>query len=339
MTWKRGLLVSALERAGYQNPPVAPAVCSGPGERRRIYLAVRRTPAGVRLGLHRLRAAEVVDLAECNVLHPSLVALLGPLRALCGRLDGLKRDGSAIANLLDEGPDLLLRTDGILTTADRVALSRFATDRGIPRIAWARGSDVPETACLQHQPVLTLSGVPLTPPPGGFLQATKTGEAAIVAAVLDALPDRLPARARVAELYAGCGTLSFALAARLRVFAWEGDPAAVEALRVAVNRSGLTGRIDAQQRDLSRQPLQRKELAGYAAIVLDPPHEGASAQIAELAASGVKSVIYVSCNPASLARDAAVLRQAGYGLAKVQPIDQFLWSARLESVASFVLGR
>ena len=133
--------------------------------------------------------------------------------------------------------------------------------------------------------------------------------------------------------------MTFALAGQVRVTAWEGDPAAVDALRAAVNRARLAGRIEATQRDLIRQPLQRKELGGFAAIVLDPPHDGAPAQIAEVAASGVKSVIYVSCNPASLARDAAALRNAGYELAKVQPIDQFLWSARLESVATFVRGR
>jgi len=338
LAWKRSLLISALERAGYAHPPVAPVVACGPAERRRMDLAVRRTPTGVRLGLHRMRAADVVDLTECRVLQPMLAALLEPLRALCTGLQALGREGAAIANLLDSGPDLLLRTDGELTIGDRIALRRFASEQGIARISWARGMDMlPETACLLRPPVLTLSGVSLAPPPGAFLQATRTGEEAIVAAVLDALPDRLPARARAAELYAGCGTLSFALAERVRVTAWEGNPAAVEALRSAANRSGLAGRIEARQRDLLRQPLQRKEFAGFSAIVLDPPHEGAPAQITEIASSGVNSVIYVSCNPASLARDAVALRQAGYGLAKVQPIDQFLWSARLESVARFVL--
>ena len=126
-----------------------------------------------------------------------------------------------------------------------------------------------------------------------------------------------------------------ALAQRARVACWEGDAASLGALRQAVNRSGLSGRIVATQRDLARQPLSAKELAGFAAIVLDPPHAGAAAQIAQIAAAGVPRVVYVGCNPATLGRDAKLLRGAGYALAAATAIDQFLWSARLESVCVF----
>ena len=139
----------------------------------------------------------------------------------------------------------------------------------------------------------------------------------------------------MAELYAGCGTLSFALAARVRVTAYEGDADLVAALRAATNAQGLAGRITVEQRDLTRRPVTATELAGCAAVVLDPPYGGAAAQMAQLAAARPKRVVYVSCNPAALARDAAVLRGAGYMIAAAVPIDQFLWSARLESVVVF----
>ncbi|MBU6499198.1 MAG: RsmD family RNA methyltransferase, partial [Rhodospirillales bacterium] len=141
--------------------------------------------------------------------------------------------------------------------------------------------------------------------------------------------------AAIGELYAGSGTLSFALAAHARVIAYEGDATACAALRAGVNAARLAGRITAHQRDLTRQPLTAKELAPFAAVVLDPPHAGAAAQLPTLAASGVRRIIYVSCNPAALARDGAVLRGAGYRLLAASPIDQFLWSARLESVCVF----
>ena len=188
---------------------------------------------------------------------------------------------------------------------------------------------------ILRRPVVTLSGIAVQPPPGGFLQASAAGEAAIVEAVLAGMPDRLPARARVAELYAGCGTLSFALAQRVRVAAFEGDGAAAGALRQAANAAGLAGRVEARQRDLARQPLSAAELAGFDAVVLDPPHAGAAAQIAQIASAKPPRVIYVSCNPAALARDARVLRQAGYRLLSATPIDQFLWSARLEPSVCF----
>jgi 23S rRNA (uracil1939-C5)-methyltransferase len=340
LAWKTDLLQAALQRAGYADIPLAPIARSQPAERRRMDLAVRRAHGGaVSLGLHRLRSTEVVDLTECAVLEPTLVALLPSLREVLRRLQALRREASVVANLLDAGPDLLLRTDAALTVHDRTALTEFARAHAIPRIAWAQGRETPETACLLRPPIVSMSGVTVTPPPSAFLQATRSGEAAIVAAVLAALPDKLPPRARVAELYAGCGTLTFALAQRVRVSAWEGDAASIAALRHAANQSGLAGRVEGHPRDLVRQPLQPKELAGFSMLVLDPPHDGASVQMPAIAAAKVPVVTYVSCNPVTLGRDAAVLREAGYRLAAVQPVDQFLWSARLESVAVFVRER
>jgi 23S rRNA (uracil1939-C5)-methyltransferase len=132
--------------------------------------------------------------------------------------------------------------------------------------------------------------------------------------------------------------LTFALAGMLRVAAFEGDPATLAALRQAINQGGMAGRVEAFQRDLARQPLSAKELGAFAAVVLDPPHAGAAAQIGQIAAAVVPIVVYVSCNPATLARDARVLHGAGYKLAAVTAIDQFLWSARLESVSVFCRG-
>ncbi len=332
--WKSTLLDAALRSAGYV-PTLAPLRHTPPHARRRMDFAIRRERRAVRLGLHRARGGEIVDLHDCTVLHPALVALLAPLRAVLAGLGGLHRAGSVVANLLNGRPDLLLRLDGDLSTADRTRLAAFAAAHGIPRIAWARGDGPPEIACQSHAPTVTLGGVAVTPPPGVFLQASADGEAALVEAVLAGLPGKLTAKARVADLYAGCGTFSFALAARARVVAYEGDAAAVAALRGAMNAAVLTGRMEAHHRDLVRQPLRAKELATFAAVVLDPPHAGASTQTAEIAASKVAGVIYVSCNPAALARDARMLRDAGYTLVSATPIDQFLWSARLESVAVF----
>ena len=331
IAWKSEKLRTALRRAGFADAAVAAPARTAPGERRRMDLAALRAGGKISLGLHRLHSADVVDLTECLVLNPALVALIAPLRVLVARLGAVRREGSIIANLLDSGPDVLLRTDAMLELADRIALTEFARTHRLPRVAWAQGNDEPEPVAVLRPPTTSLSGISITPPPGAFLQASASGEAAIIAAVLDALP----AKGRVAELFAGCGTITFALARRARVTAWEGDPASVSALRAAANHGGLSGRIAVTQRDLARQPLQAKELAGFAAVVLDPPFAGAANQMAPIAAAGVPIVIYVNCNPATLARDARLLSQAGYRLKSALPIDQFLWSARLESVVVF----
>jgi 23S rRNA (uracil1939-C5)-methyltransferase len=333
--WKCGLLEAALRRAGYGDVRLRPAGRTPPEARRRMDLALRRDGSGVVVGLHRLRSTDVIDLQACVIAQPALRDLIAPLREVLTQATLLRREGSAMLNLLDSGPDLLLRTDAAPTASDRALFAGFARAHGLPRVSWARGNDTPEAICVLRPAIVRFAGVQVAPPPGAFLQASTAGEQAIIDAVLDGLPEPRRGRSRIVELYAGFGTITFALAARGRVSAFEGDAPAIAALRGASNQAGLSGRIAAEQRDLARQPLTAKELAGASAVVLDPPHAGAAAQMPAIAAAKAARVIYVSCNPAALARDARVLREVGYDLLAATPIDQFLWSARLEAVVVF----
>ncbi len=332
--WKRRRLAEALERAGYADLAVAPVAVTPPNGRRRADLALRRMPDGVLVGFHLRGAAEVLDIHECHVLRPEIFALLTPLRVLLRRLPALARQGSAVVNLLDSGPDLLLRTDRPLDAAGRRLLAAFAQQMNLPRIAWALHDGPPETAAQTGPVRLMLGGVEVAPPPGAFLQASLEGEAAIQQAVLAGLPAKLPARARLLDLYAGLGTLSLPLAARGRVTAVEGSAEAVAALDAAIRKAPGT-RVEALRRDLVRQPFLPAELKPFAAVVLDPPYAGAAEQVAQIVRSDVRHIVYVSCNPAALSRDAAVLRGAGFAVTAAVPVDQFRWSAHLESVVSF----
>ena len=337
-TWKGGLVSHALRQAGFTPPDPLPFIPGLPNERRRMDFAVRRAAGRIVLGLHEQRSAEVIDITGCLVLHPALMALFPPLRVLLQNLKAIRREGSVVINLLGSGPDMLLRTDAPLTLEDRIALTGFARDHGLPQVSQTQGNGVPETIGLLRPPITAMSGVSVRPPPGVFLQATAEGERAIIDAVLQGMPAKITSKTRVAELYAGCGTLTFALAKAVRVAAYEGDAATVAALKQAINQGGIAGRIEAFQRDLARQPLSAKELAAFAGVVLDPPHGGAATQIGQIAAALVPAVVYVSCNPATLSRDARMLHGAGYRLAAATAIDQFLWSARVESVSVFRRG-
>ena len=331
--WKSARLQTALARAGFGDASLSPLARTPPADRRRVDLALARDGNTLRVGLHRHRGRDVVDLHTCLVLDPRLVALIGALRRHLPSVTALRRTGSAIANLLDTGIDLLLRTDGPLTPGDRAKLAALAPE--VCRVAWSQGAEPPEVASQADPARLILAGALVCPPPGAFLQASRHGEAAVTAAVVAGLPERMPPRAHVIELFAGCGSLTFALASQARVSAYEGEAGAVAALRRAI-----AGRpIAAHQRDLARQPLSTKELAGAAAVVLDPPFAGAAAQMPSLATSAVPCVIYVSCNPAALARDARMLHLAGYQLSHATPIDQFLWSAAVESVCVFTRAK
>lgn len=333
---KREVLVKALAQAGYTECTVAPLVQVGVHERRRVDLAARRKGAEIQLGLHRARSSEIVDMQECALLRPELVQLLPPLCGVLRSLQAFQRDCSVVVNWLDNGPDLLLRSDSALTAPDRKKLIEFAKTHAIPRLCVAEPKQAPEPILLLENPTLRFAGVSVTPPPGGFLQASAEGEAAIVAAMLAGLP-KLKNKSRVIELYAGCGTLSFPLVQHVRVEAYEGDEAAVQAADKAIRASGLAGRMSITKRDLHRRPLLTQDFKGVDAVVLDPPFLGAGAQMKFLAPARVERIIYVSCNPVALSQDASLLRQQGYKVLAATPIDQFVFSENVESVVVFGL--
>ncbi len=328
--WKRARVVAALARAGFDAVEVAPLVAGAAGTRRRLDLAARRGDGRrVTLGLHAARESRVVDLGECVIALPALVALLGPLREVLAGLPGFRLAADIQVNLLDTGPDVLIRADGPLGTVERTRLAAFAEAHLVPRIAWAVGREAPEIAVQLSRPVVAFGGVAVTPPPGAFLQASREAEAAIVGAVLAALAPK----GAVLDLYAGVGTISLPMANGRVVTAVEGDAAACAALDAASRLAG--GRVRVVRRDLTRQPMMEGELRGFGTVVLDPPYGGAREQVAALAAAGVRRVVMVSCNPDALARDAAVLRGAGYGCDSAVAIDAFLWGGDVETVAVF----
>ena len=138
----------------------------------------------------------------------------------------------------------------------------------------------------------------------------------------------------MADLFAGLGTFAFALAGPGKVLAVEAAQDAYFACKAAAGRSGKP--VHALHRDLYRNPLRTEELDRFAAVVLDPPRAGARDQVAQIAASKVERVAYVSCNPSSWARDAATLVAGGYRLAELRPIGQFRWSTHVELASLFV---
>lgn len=336
--WKQDLAGQALGRQGLSGNVVAEMVRVPERSRRRATLAARRRGSGLALGFHGRASHAVEDVESCRILSPGLMALLPPLRAALPSV--LEERETADVMLLDSesGADVLIVSARPPGLQAREALAAFARDCGIARVSWAPaargrgGFGEPEPVAARAAPTVTFAGVAVEPPPGGFLQPTVEGEAALTEAVVGWLSD---AEGPVADLYAGCGTFTFAMARRRRVHAVEGNEASLAALARAARRHDLAGRVSAEARDLARQPLEPEELADSAAVVFDPPRTGAKPQAGMLARSAVPVVIAVSCNPATFARDARILVDGGYRLEAVRPVDQFPWSPHLELAALF----
>ncbi|MDE0795198.1 MAG: class I SAM-dependent RNA methyltransferase [Alphaproteobacteria bacterium] len=327
--WKRNVVSAALARHRIEID-VLPMISVPPASRRRVRLAFRNLASGLVLGFRSGRSDRIVDIAECPVAMPEIVALILRLRDfLAGRVD---RGELAITHT-DEGADVVMFSRKEPDLDLRMDAPSFCADAGIARLAWssdeaASNAEPPEPVIVLETPSVEFGGTTVHLPSDSFLQPTTEGETALRAFVLEAVGDA----AVVADLYAGCGAFALPLAeADKTVTAFEGLAAQTDAIR----RAGAGLKIAAETRDLARQPLRPAELEGFDAVVLDPPRAGAAAQVELLAAGGVPCIVYVSCNPATFARDARVLIDGGYALDPVQPVDQFLWSSHVELASVF----
>jgi 23S rRNA (uracil1939-C5)-methyltransferase len=188
-----------------------------------------------------------------------------------------------------------------------------------------------ELVAQGSQPTLKVGKAHVPLPPGAFLQATAEGEAALAKLVIG----HVEGAKRVADLFSGIGTFALRLAEQSRVTAVDNEGPAIKALERAATQTPGLKPIEAQTRDLFRRPLMATELKVFDAVVFDPPRQGAKAQVCELAKSKVPTVIAVSCDATTFARDARILVDGGYKLAGVTPVDQFRYSFHVELVAKF----
>ncbi len=336
--WQRQTVLQALARRGLHEIEVAAPQITPPASRRRVRLAFgvqpgRVQPGRVQLGFRMRSGHALVDIAECPVACPEIVALLPPLRQLLPQLAMARRGGEVQITAALSGLDLLLTTALPPGLAEREGLAAFAAHQDLARLAWRPAPDRQGEPIAARRPVwVEFAGVRVELPPGAFLQATGFAEAAIRSAVAGAIGD---AR-RIADLFAGCGTFGLPFAARgCLVLALDADPWMLAAAGSAARQAGFGDRFRAEGRDLERAPLAGPGLEGLEAVILDPPRAGARAQAAALAASRVPRIAMVSCNPATFARDARTLVDGGYRLVSVQPVDAFLWSAQIELVGAF----
>lgn len=323
----RDRVVNAARGQGLEPAELLPVHLSPPHSRRRAGLHALRTARGAVLGYREGGSHRIVDLAECPVLHPALAALIAPLRAFVAA-HGPKAMVGIDLTLADQGVEASLSHFPLEGLGPTEAALDFAREQGLARLSFDQGYGA-ETVWEPEPVTVTLAGMPVGLPPGAFLQATADAEARMAADAAEWL-----AGARVlADLFAGLGTFAFALREGSKVLAVEADQAAHLACKAAGARSG--GQVLALHRDLFRAPLQPEELNRFGGVLLDPPRAGARAQVAEIARSTVPRVVYVSCNPSSWARDAAVLVEAGFRLAKLRPVGQFRWSTHVELVSLF----
>lgn len=331
LAWKVGRLAATLQRQHIETE-LLPAFAAEPHTRRRVALHVRQgRKDAARVGYKARKSWSLVEIEVCPISDPRIEAALPDLKRLAAPLFEHPKSAPTLhVTLTEAGLDIDItgveRKSGGLSADARMRLAEFAAAADFARVTLDG-----EIAYGARQPIVRLGAATVALPPGAFLQATPQAEAAMAAFVRAAADGA----EKIADLYCGVGTFTLRLAEIAPVYAADGAAEAVAALASAVGTApGLKG-IVAEARDLVRRPVLAEELKRIDVVVFDPPRAGALEQSREIARSGVSRAIGVSCNPATFARDARALIDAGFRLTRVLPVDQFLWSPHIELVGLF----
>jgi 23S rRNA (uracil1939-C5)-methyltransferase len=323
--FKRQRVVDALAREALADIEVAEVAEIAPATRRRATFKAEKTNGRTILGFHAAQSHTIVDMHECQVLSPALIRLVPGLRdMMASRLkEGEKAELYVVE--ADNGFDVSLR--GLAVDAQA---SAWAADWA-RRLGLARMTAGHDLLAQLAQPAVTFGRVSVPLPAGAFLQPTREGETLLAEHVLAALRRSR----RIADLFCGIGTFALRAAEFARVLAVDADGPALEALAAGARATQRLKPIEIRLRDLTRRPLGTSELDLLDAVILDPPRAGAARQCEELARARMATIVYISCNPASFARDTRKLVAGGWRTASVIPVDQFVWSSHIELVASF----
>lgn len=331
LEWKREQVRLALARERIETE-IEATVAVPPGTRRRLALHARRGPDGrVVLGFKARKSWRLVEVRVCPVSDPRLVAALPALARVAEPfLEHLKSAPTLHVTWTLTGLDVdvtgVERRSGGLSADARMRAIGAATAADLARLSLAG-----DTLVMSRQPLVAFGPATVPLPAGGFLQAVPEAEAAMVSRAVEAVCGAK----KIADLFCGAGTFTFPLATVAPVLAADASAVGIAALKAGVGTARGLKPITAEARDLFRRPLAPYDLRGCDAIVLDPPRAGARDQTAQLPGTKAHTVVYVSCNPVTFARDARLLIDAGFRLERVTPIDQFLWSAHIELVGVF----
>ena len=340
---KQRVLEDSLWHIGRQRPQtMLPPIHAIPwGYRHRARLGVRKIPSkGVLIGFHEWRSSYIADLRSCDILPPHVSALIEPLRTLVDRLsigDRLPQIELAVG---EECTALVLRVLAPLSKADEALLRTFADTHGIVFYLQPKGPDsayrfypLPGPKLAYDLPEFDVS---LEFRPTDFTQVNHAVNRVLVRRALRLL-DPQPGE-RIADMFCGLGNFTLPIArSGAQVVGIEGSPALVERGRQSARSNGLGDRIEFGVANLFEcTPESLARLGRFDKMLIDPPREGAVELVKALGEDAPPRLVYVSCNPATLARDAAVLvTLKGYRFVAAGAVNMFPHTAHVESIAVF----
>ena len=355
LRWKTEKINIAMTRRGFDISKinVRPIVHIPAGTRRRAVFSFSIKQGNkIDFGFNERGSNKITNLESCLLLYPELNNIIVPLRNLISSIARpsvptkkmfkkkrpVKLAGSVIVSMTDSGLDVVIEMPQELDLVAREEIAAFAGKHSLSRISWSVSDSrfsgfKSEPVAELLPPYVSFSGTKVAFPAGSFLQPSIEGEQAIARLIMKAIGGL----SSVVDLYCGLGSFSFPMAKNgIKVHAIDGDENLINGLISAAGKVGLSSKLTAEKRNLNKEPFETSELDNFEAVVFDPPRAGASSQAKQIAQTeNLKTVVAVSCNPSTFARDARTLTDSGFVIEEITPVDQFPFSHHLELVAVF----
>lgn len=330
-------LVSLFERLGSIKAPILEPILSGDARayRRVCRLAIKYDKSGrcTRVGFRRRNSNDLVEVEGCPVLAEPLSALIAPLRACFNRLKSQRELGHAELIQAEQGVMLLLRHTGRPNETDRAMLVEFAKAQGIDLYLQVADERI-EPLWQQFELAYSLDGLSLAFAPGDFIQVNASVNRQMVEQAMTWLG--VSKDDKVLDLFCGIGNFTLPLARQAReVVGVEGELAMVQRAEQNARRNGISN-ARFYKADLSDDIVGMSwAREGFDLVLLDPARPGAQEVMGHVVKLSPRRVVYVSCNPVTLARDSQVLVKGGYRLVRLGMLDMFPHTGHLESMALF----
>lgn len=300
--------------------------------RARLGLNYHTRSQTLQMGFRQAASSELVAITRCPVLKPELDALLMPLHQLLSSLQAVKRLGHVELVLADNGPLLVLRHLDPLSAADRQKLERFSHNQRVALFLAADSETLEQVS--GEMPFYQIDGLTLTFSPRDFIQVNGELNQQMVAQALDWLD--LQPEDRLLDLFCGMGNFTLPAGKRAKnVTGVEGvaELVAKGAYNAALNNlNNIAFYQHNLEEDVSAQPWAAE---GFNKVLLDPARAGAAEVIPHIIKLAPESVVYVSCNPTTLARDSQIFQAAGYRPEKITLLDMFPHTGHVESMVLF----
>ncbi|MBY0380462.1 MAG: RNA methyltransferase [Xanthobacteraceae bacterium] len=324
--WKRQIVVDTMSQSGITCEVDELVDAHGAG-RRRATMHARQGQTGVlRVGFAAAGRHDIIAIDHCPIFSPDMQGAVQAANAVAELLKPIQKPLDIQISATLNGLDIDVRGSGPLDTATMTRLSNLARDHRLSRLT-RHGELV-----LQHAPPdIHVGRAKVTLPAASFMQPTAAGEETLAELAIE----RCKGAKNIADLFCGFGPFTLRLAEKFRVSSFDNNGPAILALQDAVRQTQGLKPVKAEKRDLFRRPLVAQELREFDCVVFDPPRQGAEAQCRQIAASKLETVVAVSCNPVTFARDARLLIGAGFKLETIVPVDQFRHTPHVEIVARF----